>query len=404
MEKEYFLCYYMVISSYKKAEVKHMKDVSSKQVTSIGEVALLDKENTNEKTEIVVDTGSGSMAYNRFEMQISQTLHMAIEFYDSLDYLLVMDYYDDITLFDDEKNPEIVSYYQMKTNEESISISTAIREDWITKLYAQLERPEWIVKELGLITNCPLKVSVSVKDENGKKKTETKSYTSEKTAFEKFNPITVEKIKQDIATKKGITADEVDLSKFVHMRTILSIPKHKEIVEQEMGEFLNTRYPRITIDVVKTIFNAMMEILTKRQQYELLSDDATYCEVRQKKGISKQDFTRVIDEAMIISIPTFDEVLRVANLQNDDKYKASYEYTKIMTDSNGKSESFTSVFVKVRKLIENQKFTSGQLIWEYANGICDELYSKEPMIELIYNRMYVSVLTICIIINEMRKL
>ena len=271
-------------------------------------------------------------------------------------------------------------------------------------MYAQLERPEWIVKELGLITNCPLKVSVSVKDENGKKKTETKSYTSEKTAFEKFNPITVEKIKQDIATKKGITADEVDLSKFVHMRTILSIPKHKEIVEQEMGEFLNTRYPRITIDVVKTIFNAMMEILTKRQQYELLSDDATYCEVRQKKGISKQDFTRVIDEAMIISIPTFDEVLRVANLQNDDKYKASYEYTKIMTDSNGKSESFTSVFVKVRKLIENQKFTSGQLIWEYANGICDELYSKEPMIELIYNRMYVSVLTICIIINEMRKL
>ena len=95
-----------------------MKDVSSKQVTSTGEVALLDKENTNEKTEIVVDTGSGSMAYNRFEMQISQTLHMAIEFYDSLDYLLVMDYYDDITLFDDEKNPEIVSYYQMKTNEE----------------------------------------------------------------------------------------------------------------------------------------------------------------------------------------------------------------------------------------------------------------------------------------------
>ena len=120
------------------------------------------------KNDITVDTGSGSMSYNRLEMQVSQTLHMAIEFFDNLDYLLVLDYYDDITLFENESNPEIVSYYQMKTNEESISISTAIREDWLTKLYAQLERPEWIVKELGLITNCPLKVSVSMKGENGK--------------------------------------------------------------------------------------------------------------------------------------------------------------------------------------------------------------------------------------------
>lgn len=132
------------------------------------------------KNDITVDTGSGSMSYNRLEMQVSQTLHMAIEFFDNLDYLLVLDYYDDITLFENESNPEIVSYYQMKTNEESISISTAIREDWLTKLYAQLERPEWIVKELGLITNCPLKVSVSMKGENGKNKRETKSYTAEK--------------------------------------------------------------------------------------------------------------------------------------------------------------------------------------------------------------------------------
>lgn len=31
---------------------------------------------------------------------------MAIEFYDTLDYLLILNYYDDITLFDNEKYPE----------------------------------------------------------------------------------------------------------------------------------------------------------------------------------------------------------------------------------------------------------------------------------------------------------
>ena len=56
---------------------------------------MLDKQAKNEEVkggEIAVDTSSGSMSYNRFEMQVSQTLHMAIEIFDNLDYLFVLDY------------------------------------------------------------------------------------------------------------------------------------------------------------------------------------------------------------------------------------------------------------------------------------------------------------------------
>ena len=374
-----------------------MKNVKDSQKEPTNNTTLM-------KNDITVDTGSGSMSYNRLEMQVSQTLHMAIEFFDNLDYLLVLDYYDDITLFENESNPEIVSYYQMKTNEESISISTAIREDWLTKLYAQLERPEWIVKELGLITNCPLKVSVSMKGENGKNKRETKSYTAEKTAFNQFNPITIEEIKKDIANKKGIRKEDVDLSKFVHMRTILSIPRHKEIVEQEMGTFLHKKYPKITMDSVKTIFNTMIDLLTRRQQYELLPEQAEYDDVRCKKGISKNDFARVIDEAMIISIPPFDEVQQIVGLNDGEKYKASYEYTRIMTDSQGRSESFKSIFLKVRTLVEENEIESGMTTWEYTGEICDKLYTENPKVKIIYNQFYIRILIICIVINEMRKL
>jgi len=355
-----------------------------------------------ESTEIAIDTTSGSKAYNRFEMQISQSLHMAIEFFDTLDYLLVLDYYDDITLFECESNPEFVNYYQMKTNEESISISTAIREDWLTKLYAQLERTDWIVNELGLITNCPLKIYVAAKENNGKEIKET--YVREKTSFEEFNPITVSKIKQDIAQKRGIEKEDVDLSKFVHMRTTLSIPKHKEIVEQEMGEFLNKKYPKITLDSIKTIYNAMLELLTRRQQYELLSENASFNEVRKNKGVSRSDFTRLIEDAMIISIPPFEEVAQVMNLKEEDKYKASYQYTIIMSDLQKKSGLFIDVFSKVRSLIKNRTIQEDESAWVFANRICDDLYLENTNIKLIYNRLYVSVLVICIIINEMRKL
>ena len=366
----------------------------AKKVTSVKAV---------ESKELSVDTSSGSLAYNRLDMQVSQTLHMAIELYDNLDYLFILDYYDDITLFDDRCSPKTVSYYQMKTHEESISISTAISEDWLSKLYSQLDKPDWIVKELGLITNCPLKVTVTTQGHDEKNHRNTTSYTSERTTFTKFNQVTIEKIKNDIANKLGKDKKDIDVSKFVHMRTTLSIPKHKDIVAQEMGEFLHRRYPRITIDTVKTIYGSMLEILTKRQQYELLDDDEQYVTVREKKGVSKEDFTRVIEEAMIISIPPFDEIRKVAAFTENAKYEASFEYTKILSDSQVKSESFASVFIQVRGLCLVHQKETDETIQDYANRVCTILYSKSFVIEQIYNRMYICVLIICILINEGRK-
>ena len=71
---------------------------------------------------VSVDKKAGSLAYNRIDMQVSQCLHMAIELYPDVNYLLVLDHYDDITVFDDDSLPTTVSFYQMKTSEDSIRI------------------------------------------------------------------------------------------------------------------------------------------------------------------------------------------------------------------------------------------------------------------------------------------
>lgn len=56
-----------------------------------------------------------------------------------------------------------MSYYQLKTSDGIITIDSAINENWIAKLYAQLSRPEgWLVRELGLITNVPLEVKYKI--------------------------------------------------------------------------------------------------------------------------------------------------------------------------------------------------------------------------------------------------
>ena len=177
----------------------------------------------------------------------------------------------------------------------------------------------------------------------------------------------------------------MDLTKFFHIRTTLSIPSHREIVEQERGNFLYRKYPRITMDSVKAIWGAMMDILTRRQQYELLDDSASFLEVRNKKGVSKSDFERVIEEAMLISIPTFEEISRLLSFQEDDKYKASYKYTLILADAQIKSETFTSLFTKVRTMMKENKRETEKPFKEYTEELCKRLYSVHKDIELIYD-------------------
>lgn len=348
---------------------------------------------------VSTETKAGSLAYNRFEMQVSQTLHMAIELYSNLNYLLVLDHYDDITLFDDDVTPESVSYYQMKTSEDSISIETAISETWIAKLYEHLSNPEWVIKELGLITNCPLKVSVKLKGDDGKTHSEEKKYTAERTPFLSFNPLAVKKIKTDIATRKGISADEVDLSKFCHMRTTLSIPKHREIVEQEMSDFLLGQYPRITIESAKTIFGAMMDLFSRRQSYESLNENASFAEVRQKKGVSKSDFSRIIEESMYISIPDFQEIEKWMGYSADESPKAALEFTRLLPDIQSKSESFAALYRQVRNACRSNPRNADEPVKSYCGRIYNILPNKTP----IYNETYIGVLVASMLINEWRR-
>ena len=346
-----------------------------------------------------VDTRAGSLAYNRLEMQLTQTLHMALELYFHLNYLLVLDYYDDITLFDDDVSPEIVSYYQMKTSEDSISIDTAISEAWVAKLYEQLNNSEWVIKELGLITNCPLKVSVKINGADGKQHSEERKYTAERTPFLTFNPVMVDKLKRDIAERKGISVDEVDLSKFVHMRTTLSIPKHREIVEQEMSNFLQEQYPRITIESAKTVFGAMMDLLSRRQSYEALGKNASFAEVRQKKGVSRSDFSRIIEESMYISIPTFQEIDGWMEYSKEEKLNAALEYTRILSDTQSKSESFAVLYRQIRSACQSNLKHDEESVKDYCGRVYEGLPGKNP----IYNKTYVGILVVSILINEWRR-
>ena len=356
------------------------------------------------KALVKVDTVSGSRTYNRLDMQVSQTLHMAIELYDNLNYLFILDHYDDITLFDLDKDPLVVSYYQMKTSGDgTITIDSAISEDWLAKLYNQLSRQEdWLVNELGLITNTSLEICFKGINSCGKAYKQKQSINADKTKLGCVHQSVQDRIKKDIARKCGVLEDQVDLSKFVHIHTTLTIERHRDIVENEMMSFLYKKNSKITVDIVKGIYSSLIEILTKRQGYELLTSDAELESVKQYKGFTRTEFTNIIDKAIMLSLPSFGEVVRFSGVEET---RLSLPYVQILTDSTKMDdESFNSLYNVVLKTMNEERFNNGETVWEYGHRIGDIIHKKKPLLKTPYDSNYIAVLVICSLINETRRM
>ena len=348
---------------------------------------------TIEPKKIVEDTTSGSLAYNRLDMQVSQAIHMAVELYNTGDFLFVLDHYDDITIFDKEDSPAVVSYYQLKTNEESITIDAVVRKEWLPKLYLHQQHSTWPVQEIGLITNCVLKITSSKKD-----RVSAQSFTSGKTPFTNFDPVTISKIKTDIGKALSLPAEDIDLSRFVHLRTTLTLAEHRSNAEQAFDNFLHGTYPNISLDMAKTIFNTLIDLLSRCQSCEGLSKDADFETVRKNKGISKNDFARVIDAALLVCIPNFEDVKQWSNYVETDSRELSLAYAHVIIDQQQNSESQKKLFEKVNKIIERNPKNESEAMLEYARRIKRGLDNIPP----IYDELYIMVVVTSVLINRWR--
>ena len=340
------------------------------------------------RKEKTTDTRFGSLSYNRLEMQVSQVFHLAIELFDSLDYLLVLDHEDDITLYDDEESGDIVSFYQMKTNDESISITTALSSGWISKLYSKLQNPERFVRELALITNCSLKLSSN------------KPVSAGKTPFTSFDPDSKNKICENIAKQLGIPVDEVDLTKLFHMRTTLSIDAHAQLVEKEATDFLFEHFADIKVHVVKTIVSAVFQLLAEKQRFERLSETASFAEQKEKKGFAKSTFRRIIQSAIKMNIPEFEFICRAAHIPEEEKGTAAVAYTSVSSDCHRNSGAFASLFQALDMLVDSNPVTEGEKLWDYAKRCKSLLAEQQKKLSIIYSDpYYIEVLALCIWIS-----
>jgi len=338
------------------------------------------------KKDIKNDVTGGARAYNRLKMQISQSILFAVEFYTLPEFLIVMDYYDDISIFKGETMENEVCHYQMKTSDNSITLAHIFKEDWLVKLYNHIKSGKFNVEEIGLI------ITGDIKDGN------KKIISNPQTQFNSMEQNIQDKIKEHLAEKCNCPLDEVDFSKFVFIKTELTISSHKKLAEQQFGELLHNINSNIGLGLAKSIFNTLFQLLSDKQAVEL-DEKAEKELVKKHKSFSRKDLKNIIGEHQKIDLPQFKEIEKYIYQENIDECRKGY--LNILDDSRENNGQYYELFDKIRESIKNLLGNTEVevTIPNIINWVKEDIRKIQPLNNhVIRNDYYIETLIFCILV------
>lgn len=316
-----------------------------------------------EQIEMNQNDISGSRTKNRLTVQISYAMQLIMEYY-SMDYIILMDYIEDVVIIENPENPQGIHLYQVKTKstDKQYSLTTVIKDEWFQKLYKNAQKFTGNVKEATLVCNT----DIVNKQEN--------IFTNEQNRLEdiKNNP-NIQKIVAAIAKDLSISKADVDLSQFYFVKTNLSTKGHKDEVEHQFENFLLKKDAGLQIATARAIFRLIYDELDAKFNWELDENCSDLNEIFKRKGVVSTDINGAITTGLAIQLPDTKELFdkfEVKSVKEIREYSQRYPMIKM------------DLFSKKEVLI-NTKKTIVAYIEEAVDGGIDEF---SAILENVYAR------------------
>lgn len=255
---------------------------------------------------------SGSRTANRFDFQKDWALLKLLELHsEATDYLLVLDYHDDIVLLDNENAPSEMKFYQIKTkNDGNWTVKGLIRRNKdkdgryllsiIGKMYdSKLKFPLHAV-ELNLVSNARFNLTMK----NGTDKTLSKQHV----CVADLDVSQIAEMHEAVKSEHGLSG-ELSFANITFFRvTDLAVSGHDKYVRGELGDFLERSYPPPRKFRLGAIYRALFEEIKRRTNYEWEIED--YNAILKYKAISKREFQTLLDTSVAVG-KDFDEVWKM---------------------------------------------------------------------------------------------
>lgn len=234
----------------------------------------------------------GAIASNRFDFQKDWALCKLLSLHSEQDdYLLILDYHEDIVLFDSSKDPQKADFFQIKSKKSGnwtiSSLTKPKNSDALSSIFGKLfnnhilfkdnARSIFFVSNQG--TNCVLK--------NSKDSTVYKEI-----CFSDIDTSGKKKLSDNVKFTASNYSDLEGLNKFCIRKTELSVNEHTTHTKGRLVDFFDTHYPDKHISAplaYKTIFDEIRMKTNVEMICTSLSELSTH------KGISHNDFSNMVN-------------------------------------------------------------------------------------------------------------
>lgn len=336
---------------------------------------------------------AGSRTKNRLTVQISYAIQLIMEFY-STEFLVMMDYIEDISVICNPQNPSAIHLYQVKTksSDKQYQLSTIISDEWYQKLYKNARKYDSFVESASVV--CNTDIVKSGKEIFPNAKTSLEDNTIQKN---------IQKIRAAIANDQNIAEVDVDLSKFYFLRSLLSTKGHKQEVEHQFEDFLLQKDPELQVATVKSIYSLLYDELDERFNKEINESCTDINEIFTEKGLNGQEIKSMISCGLAIQIPTLDKLfIDFGIISVSERRHYSSQYTQIKMDMYSNMAVFITLKRYLLELIESANQSgiddmSGILSVVYSQAVekqlvpkvyQDEYYLKMLVMLLVYKYCY----------------
>lgn len=237
---------------------------------------------------------SGSRSSNRFDYQKDWAIVKLLELHKTgQDYLLVMDYYDDIIVLDSEVDPKKMEFFQIKTSGTNWTLPKLLKRNKgergplpsiIGKMYGcKLQFPEHTLS-INFVSNTYLKVDLKDK--------KSSSLTKKEMPFADICDKKLSQIIHQIKEEHSLTEDPEFIELTFYKVSDININDREPYVRGKLSDFLEELNPQGTFKP-SLAYKSLFDEVKRKNNYEGYIGD--FDELSKQKGISRREFSSIIN-------------------------------------------------------------------------------------------------------------
>lgn len=320
---------------------------------------------------------AGSRSSNRFEYQINWGLNLLLKMEEvNEDYIMILDYHDDIVVCNSDSSSEYIDFYQIKTNisnmwtlgglvgENKKKIDNSSIPDSglsiIAKLISHVIQFE-DSRKLYFVTNSRLAKSIY-------------GASDEEISFDQLKPDAQNSIKEKVK-KELDDIDDCAFERLVFIQNQMNVNEYEQTMLGKLAQFLKRKFNIVTdVDVVYQ--NLIGQLRNKNNSENVVADKET---LLKNKAITHSEFKDYLTKLTIlkgfekIRSEIIDEISNDVNFYEKDSIKKCLDsiYQDLM---NYEDDELQNLHSEINNIMSSFAVPlECKSLWDYTNGIYNSL-------------------------------